>query len=456
MISTQNSDVQVPDGDWLAPTPLSARGGFATVRIPGSKSLTNRYLILAALAHSPSVIHTPLHSRDSALMIEALRALGVRIEEIETDSPFGPDLRVFPLPRETEPFHASVDCGLAGTVMRFVPPVAALVPGTFSFDGDSHARQRPLQPVTQALRDLGVDIDSQQNSLPFEMKSRGSIEVSEITIDASGSSQFLSALLLSAPAFEQGLTIHHRGSAIPSMPHVEMTLEVLREVGVNVQVEENRWVIPSTSYAGFEVTVEPDLSNAGPFLAAATVLGAEILIPDWPAHTTQGGDHWKTILPLFGAKVEHDSTGLKVRGSTQAEKFHQSGVDLNLAESGELAPTVAALCALTRSPSVLSGIAHLRGHETDRLAALVEEINRLGGHAQETEDGVSIEHPVTHGELFHTYDDHRMATAATIIGLAVPGIVVENIGTVAKTLPDFPLMWENMINQWTESARDHA
>ena len=240
------------------------------------------------------------------------------------------------------------------------------------------------------------------------------------------------------------------------MPHVEMTLEVLREVGVNVQVEENRWVVPSTTYAGFEVTVEPDLSNAGPFLAAATVLGAEILIPDWPAHTTQGGDHWKTILPLFGAKVEHDSTGLKVRGATQAEKFHQSGVDLNLAESGELAPTVAALCALIRSPSVLSGIAHLRGHETDRLAALVEEINRLGGHAQETEDGVSIEQPVTHGELFHTYDDHRMATAAAIIGLVVPGVVVENIGTVAKTLPDFPLMWENMINQWTESAREHA
>ncbi|WP_346844516.1 3-phosphoshikimate 1-carboxyvinyltransferase [uncultured Rothia sp.] len=454
--ATENPHHIVAEGNWIAPfAGTIPPGGSTTVRIPGSKSLTNRYLVLAAIANSPSVLHAPLHSRDSALMIQALTALGVKIEEIETESPFGPDLRVIPLKRSsTYTYHnVQIDCGLAGTVMRFVPPLALLLAGQFTFDGDPHARKRPLAPVIQALRDLGATINPQEQSLPFTLESSGNILAQEITIDASGSSQFLSALLLAGAAFESGLLIHHRGPSIPSLPHVEMTLAVMREVGIMVESRgDSSWFVPATSFPGFETTVEPDLSNAGPFLAAATALGATVTIPDWPKSTTQGGDHWRKILPLFGATVSHNQNGLTVTGSADRQKFLSSGIELDLSEAGELAPTVAALCALTRSPSKLSGIAHLRGHETDRLAALSMEINRLKGQAHETTDGLTISAPAHRGDLVHTYDDHRMATAAAIIGLLVEHTVIENIATTSKTLPDFPDMWKKMLTNFAEST----
>ena len=307
----------VADGDWLAPTVTVPGGAHARVEIPGSKSLTNRYLLLAALADSPSVIHAPLHSRDSQLMVAALTALGARFEEIETGSAFGPDLRVTPLDfSATVAREASIDVGLAGTVMRFVPPVAALLPGTFHFDGDEHARVRPMLPVIEALRGLGVEVaDAGRGSLPFTVVSTGSVQVPELTIDASGSSQFVSALLLAACRFERGLVLRHEGGPVPSMPHIEMTVETMRELGISIDFNgTDTWTVAPGGFPGFEVTVEPDLSNAGPFLVAAVATGASVTVPRWPESTTQGGDHWRKILPLFGARVELADGNLTVTG----------------------------------------------------------------------------------------------------------------------------------------------
>ncbi|WP_314451865.1 3-phosphoshikimate 1-carboxyvinyltransferase [Rothia aeria] len=457
-------------GDWPAPLFTGEPGARATVRIPGSKSLTNRYLLLAAMADSPSVVHAPLHSRDSLLMIKALEALGARFESLETDSPFGPDLRVTPIDfSSATPRYSTIDCGLAGTVMRFVPALAALLPGEFGFDGDAHARKRPMAPLLDGLRQLGVDVPcegDQADALPFTVQSPGLAQhpvegsaIPEVCIDASASSQFVSAFLLVAPRLPQGLVIRHVGEAVPSVPHIEMTVETLRELGIRVESspEQYTWVVRPGAIRGFEKTIEPDLSNAGPFLAAATVTGTSVTIPDWPAPagdgqpgTTQGGDMWRELLPAVGATVSYSEKGLTVTGSPAVGGEREYVFDL--ARCGELAPTLAAICALLPARTELRGIAHLRGHETDRLKALRVEINRLGGSAHELDDGLVIDAPVQRAATnaavtVRTYEDHRMATFAAVLGLRVPGVVVENIATTAKTLPDFVGLWNNMLGQ---------
>lgn len=476
--------VQLSPGDWpapLAPASSEAAGKNALVHIPGSKSLTNRYLLLAALADSPSYLRAPLHSRDSALMIEALRQLGAGIELVPTDSPFGPDVKVIPLDfAQAQPHAVSIECGLAGTVMRFVPALAALLPGEFAFDGDPHARQRPMGPVLEGLRQLGVQVDCEQgeNALPFVLRSPGlasAEDVSEapvVRIDASTSSQFVSALLLMAPRLPQGMVLVHEGSSVPSIPHIQMTVEALRQMGIRVQEHypnqgneaeggEYRWTVHPGSFPGFEMTIEPDLSNAGPFLAAAVVTGESVTIPHWPAPaadsspgTTQVGDMWRELLPALGAQVRYAEGRLTVTGPAQ---LPEGDFSFDLSAGGELAPTMAAACAFVKGRVELTGIAHLRGHETDRLAALAAEINRLGGRAHDTADSLVIEAPIpadTEAEqvLARTYDDHRMATFAAIIGLRRGNVVVQNVATVAKTMPEFTAMWEDMLAQWQTSA----
>ncbi len=422
---------------WRAPR--LTRPVDADVTVPGSKSLTNRYLVLAALADGPCVLRRPLHSRDSALMVAALRALGAVVEEITGDGDFGPDLRVTPLPSGGAPAERAVDCGLAGTVMRFVPPLAGLVTGTTTFDGDPHARRRPMGSIIDALRGLGLPIDDAgAGSLPFSVRGEGSIRGGRLVIDASASSQFVSALLLVGARFTEGLHLEHVGKPVPSLDHVRMTVETLRSLGVSVDDSvPNHWRVTPGPIAAFDVAVEPDLSNAGPFLAAAVVTGGTVRMHNWPNGTTQVGDDWRRILPLMGASASLDGDVLTVTGggSIQGGTF---------SDTSELAPTVAALCALATTPSTLTGIAHLRGHETDRLAALVAEITGLGGDAEETADGLVIRPAPLHGGLFHTYDDHRMATAGAIIGLAVDDVDVENIATTAKTMPEFPELWASL------------
>lgn len=440
------SDTPSSSGDWPAPRatgPLAAR-----VSLPGSKSLTNRELVLSALANGPSLLRRPLHSRDSMLMIEALRSLGVRIDEVPGDGAYGPDLLITP-PAELEGSTA-IDCGLAGTVMRFLPPVAALALGPVAFDGDEGARRRPMRTTIDSLRALGVDVnDDGRGALPFSLWGTGSVRGGEIAIDASASSQFVSGLLLAAPRFTEGLVLRHTGERLPSMPHIEMTITALADRDVAVESPEpGVWVVPSAPIAGREVAIEPDLSNAAPFLVAALVAGGTVAVEGWPRSTTQVGADLETLLPLFGATVRRDGDALVVDGGTGLLGGATIlGIDLDLSTGGELAPALVALTALASGPSRITGIGHLRGHETDRLAALTAEITALGGTATELEDGLAIEPRPLHGGLWHAYDDHRMATAGAIVGLAVDGVRVDDIGSTAKTLPQFVELWSAMLDQ---------
>ena len=442
------------DGGPHWPAPFAARPVDATVTVPGSKSLTNRYLVLAALADGPSRLRAPLHSRDSALMIEALRQLGTTVTEVPGDGAFGPDLEILPISMDAAAADTAIDCGLAGTVMRFVPPVAALVRGASRFDGDPHARKRPMGTIIEALAGLGVAVSAPDggpaSSLPFTVHGTGEVRGGHLIIDASASSQFVSALLLAGARFSEGLHLEHVGKPVPSLDHINMTVAVLRGVGVAVDDSvPNHWVVSPGPIRAFDQRIEQDLSNAGPFLAAALATGGTVRIPNWPAGTTQVGDLWRGILAAMGATVTLDGSTLTVSGGPEIK-----GGDFD--ETSELAPTVAALCALATGPSRLSGIAHLRGHETDRLAALVAEITRLGGDAEETADGLIIRPARLHGGVVHSYADHRMATAGAILGLAVPGVEVEDIGTTAKTMPGFAQLWEAMLAQGTPTNEDTA
>jgi 3-phosphoshikimate 1-carboxyvinyltransferase len=424
-------DTTAPADPWPAPTP---RGPVqATVTLPGSKSLTNRALVLAALSDGPSAVRSALRSRDTLLMAAALGALGVEVDTGAADWTVRPASLAGP---------AAVDCGLAGTVMRFVPPVAALATGAVRFDGDPHARTRPMGPVLAALRDLGVAVDDDgRATLPFTVHGVGSVPGGAVRLDASASSQFVSALLLAGARYEAGVAIAHQGPPVPSLPHIAMTLAALREHGVRVEDHgPDRWVVHPGPVHAADTVIEPDLSNAAPFLAIGAVTGGSTTVRGWPTHTTQAGDRLRDILQAMGAEVTLGSDGLTVRGAGGL-----SGVDLDLRDVGELTPAVAALAALADSPSVLRGVAHIRGHETDRLSALATELRRLGGEVEELPDGLAIRPARLHGAVFRTYADHRMAHAGVILALAVPGVLVEDVATTSKTFPDFAGAWSALL-----------
>ena len=439
--------------DWNAPY----RGKFgadastspkpirATLTIPGSKSVTNRALILAALADSPSRLIRPLSSRDTDLMVAALRSLGTKVQskndvwEITPAPLYGP---------------ASIDVGNAGTVMRFMLPVAALAKGLINFDGDARSHERPVGPLIKALEDLGVTIDHKNKySLPLLINGAGSIRGGEVEVDASKSSQFLSALLLAGPKMREGLKVINSGESLPSLPHIEMTIAMLRDFGAEVKVGKEGardfWQVSPGGLTGRELVIEPDLSNAAPFMAAPIICGGEVIIRDWPKSTTQPGDRLREIFTAMGAEIEFVQDGLKISGTGKIK-----GIDIDLHDEGELTPSIAALAALADSPSHLRGIGHLRLHETDRLAALATEINALihpgGGEVIEESDSLMIK-PANNGapskspHLFRTYEDHRLATAGAILGLAIKDVVVENIETTRKTLPDFPGLWSSTV-----------
>ena len=414
----------------------------AFVVIPGSKSVTNRALILAAQADSPSILRRPLVSRDSELMVAGLRALGVGIEEKNVTTNGVEELQwiITPAPLRG---GVKIDVGNAGTVMRFLPPLAALATGDVAFDGDPRSYERPLGPVIKALEELGISIEHDgRYSLPLKLHGTGKIPGGALTIDASASSQFLSALLLVAPSFENGIVATHKGGQLPSMPHIEMTVDMLRSFGADVEVDTaaQSWSVKAGKLHGQELVIEPDLSNAAPFLSLAMVCGGSVTIADWPKTTTQPGDQLRSIFTQMGAKVSMDERGLTLSGTGVIH-----GIDIDLHDVGELTPSIAAVAALADSPSHLRGIAHLRLHETDRLAALTREINALGGDVVEEESALHITPAPLHGGVFHTYDDHRLATAGAVIGLVVPGIEVENIATTRKTLPDFPGLWSSLL-----------
>ncbi len=417
--------------DWPAPfrdTPLSA-----VVRLPGSKSLTNRYLVLAAMASGTSRLRAPLRSRDTLLMAQALRELGVEVTDADADWIIDPG---------EVTGGTTIQCGLAGTVMRFLPPVAALARGEVVFDGDAGARVRPMRPVLDALRTLGAEVDDGgRGLLPFTVRGSGRMTGGSVTMDASESSQFISALLLAGSRYELGVMVHHDGRPVPSEPHIVMTVETLRDAGAMVDDSEpNTWRVEPSPLNALDVQVEPDLSNAAPFLAAAAVVGGRVSVPGWPQHTTQPGDALRDILDVMGAEVQLTRDSLTVEGTGEL-----GGLDIDLHDASELTPVVAALAALADSPSIIRGVAHIRGHETDRIAALTTELRRIGCGVQEREDGLRIEPRPLSGGMFHTYADHRMVMAGAVLGLRAPGLVVEDVGTVAKTLPGFVPLWESML-----------
>ncbi|WP_424751397.1 3-phosphoshikimate 1-carboxyvinyltransferase [Mycobacterium sp.] len=420
---------------WTAP--CATAPVHATVTVPGSKSQTNRALVLAGLAATQglgtSTISGALRSRDTDLMIAALSTLGLRVDG--TGSQLTVSGRIVP------GAGARVDCGLAGTVLRFVPPLAALADSVVEFDGDEQARARPIAPLLDALRGLGVRIDG--TGLPFRVHGSGSVAGGTVAIDASASSQFVSGLLLCGASFTGGLTVQHTGSALPSAPHIAMTVVMLRQAGVFVDDSvPNRWQVRAGPVAARHWDVEPDLTNAVPFLAAAVASGGTVRITGWPANSVQPADHILTVLGKLNAAVTHTDSFLEVRGSADYDGF-----DVDLRAVGELTPSVAALAALATPGSVsrLSGIAHLRGHETDRLAALSTEINRLGGNCTETPDGLVITATPLRPGIWRAYADHRMAMAGAIVGLRVAGVQVDDIGATTKTLPEFPQLWARML-----------
>ncbi|MEV7972748.1 3-phosphoshikimate 1-carboxyvinyltransferase [Cellulomonas sp. NPDC089187] len=420
---------------WPAPQPSGPLD--ATVEVPGSKSLTNRYLVLAALADGPGRLRAPLRSRDSLLMVAALRQLGARVD----DDPNQPgDWVVTPGPVRG---GAQVDCGLAGTVMRFLPAVAALGDGPVTFDGDPGARVRPMGPVLHALRDLGADVveTGEPGFLPFRVTGGPAVHGGQVSVDASGSSQFVSGLLLTGARLPEGLTVQHVGATLPSLPHIEMTVAALRAAGVRVDdTTPGTWRVEPGPIAARDVRVEPDLSNAAPFLCAAVVAGGTVRVPGWPTHTTQPGGLLPGILERMGARCSLDGDVLSVTGDGRPR-----GIDLDLSAAGEIAPTIAAVATVAEGRTVLRGIAHLRGHETDRLAALRTEITRLGARAEETADGLIIDPAPLRPAVVRSYADHRMATFGALIGLAVPGVQVEDVATTSKTIPDFTGLWNAML-----------
>ena len=419
--------------NWPAPTTTTPV--HATVAVPGSKSLTNRALVLAALAtpQGATTISGALRSRDTDLMIDAIRALGVTVTGDGTELTAAGAIAPAPATR--------IDCGLAGTVLRFLPAVAAIGTATVLFDGDEQARARPIAPLLDALRGLGVRIEG--SGLPFEVRGEGSVAGGQVRIDASASSQFVSGLLLAGATFRDGLVVVHTGDSVPSAPHIAMTVSMLRSAGVTVEDDvPNRWRVAPGAVAARHWDIEPDLSNAVPFLAAAAVTAGTVRISRWPAESIQPSAAILDLLSRVNIVAEQTDSYLQARGAAG-----YGGIDVDLHDIGELAPAVAALAALATpgSVSTLRGIAHLRGHETDRLAALSTEINGLGGQCAQTPDGLRITAAPLHGGVWRSYADHRMATAGAIIGLRVPGVQVEDIATTSKTLPDFPGMWADML-----------
>jgi 3-phosphoshikimate 1-carboxyvinyltransferase len=423
-----NAVVTGPADPWAAPY---ARGPVhADLSLPGSKSLTNRALVLASLADGPSVVRRALRSRDTSLMAAARSALGAEIDSS------GDDWTVVPRPFVGD---ANVDCGLAGTVARFVPPVAGLARGDVAFDGDQHMRLRPVGEVLTALRTLGVRIDGER--LPFVVRGTGAVPGGRVMLDASGSSQFVSALLLAGARFERGVDVLHDGKPVPSQPHLDMTVAMLRVHGVEVDdAEPDRWRVAPGPVRAVDHVIEPDLSNAAPFLALAAVTGGSVTVRDWPHATTQAGDALRDLLTRAGCAVGLSDTGLTVTGSGTI-----AGLDVDLHEVGELTPVVAALCALADGPSYLRGIGHIRGHETDRLSALATELQGLGADVTEHADGLELRPSRLHGGVFHSHADHRMAHAGAVLGAAVEEVLVDDVEATSKTFPGFPQAWASAL-----------
>jgi 3-phosphoshikimate 1-carboxyvinyltransferase len=422
------------DNGWAAPQ--GSGPVHATIPLPGSKSITNRALVIGALADGPTTITGALESRDTDLMAGAITAMGASVRRDATAWTVTPGWSGQP---------ARVDVGNAGTVLRFVPPLASLAKADVHFSGDPRAAERPVAELLNGLRQLGVVIDDGgTGTVPFTVRGRGGVRGGAVVLDASASSQFVSGLILAASRFDAGAVIQHAGERVPSAPHIAMSVAMITAAGGHIESRSDSWRIWPTSLNAGTIAVEPDLSNAAPFLAAALVTGGDVTIAGWPDPSLQAAGPILEVLTEMGATTSVNSAGLRIQGTGRIR-----GIRADLRDISELTPVLTALAALADSPSQFSGIGHLRFHETDRLAALAGELGALGGNVTELADGLHIEpRPLRPGdEPFDSHDDHRLVMGAAVLGLAVPGLRVHNASTVGKTFPDFPGLWQQMLER---------
>jgi 3-phosphoshikimate 1-carboxyvinyltransferase len=422
------------DVPWQAP--LAGGPVTGSVSLPGSKSQTNRALLIAALSRTPSTVHAPLRARDTDLMAAALRGLGARID----DTPEG-GWHVTPGPLPTDPVE--IECGLAGTVARFLPPFAARGTGPVRFVGDPRMSQRPLGPLLSALRVLGATVEGE--AVPMTV--HGPTHGGRVTVDASTSSQLVSGLLLSAPALPAGLDLRHNGPRVPSSHHLAMTVRMLREAGGRIDVSPDHWQVAAGPLDAVDRMIEPDLSSASAFLAAAAATAGSVTIPGWPADTDQPGAVLPDLLVSMGCSVRRSANDLTIDGPAVLDGF-----TVDLRDVPELALTLAALATLARTPSRLTGIGHLRLQESDRLGAFATELGRLGARIDILDEGGLAIHPARldagpGGVVLDPHADHRLAMAYAVVGLVVPGVRISDIATTGKTVPGFENVWERLVRQ---------
>jgi 3-phosphoshikimate 1-carboxyvinyltransferase len=418
-----------------------ARPAVGSVAVPGSKSITNRALLLATLSDHPCRLTRPLHSEDTAVMITALRRLGIGVEE----EPAG-DLRIVPPagPQRIPASEADLFVANSGTTMRFVTALLCLGRGRFRLDGVPRMRERPIGDLLEALTALGVRIRSEAgNGCPPVLLDADGLPGGQVRIKGDVSSQFLSGLLLAAPFARDHVTLLVDGPLV-SRPYVDMTVRLLHQWRLRVaEPVEGRFEIPGRQYTAGPVPgddhpgaagvypIEPDASGASYFFAAAAITGGRVTVPGLTRHSLQGDVHFVDVLARMGCTVEHGPTALTLQGGP----LH--GIEVGMSDISDTVMTLAAVACFAQGPTTIRNVAHVRHKETDRLAALATELRKLGAGVEEFADGLTILPGPLHGARVDTYQDHRLAMSLALVGLRVPGVVVNDPGCVAKTYPHF-------------------
>jgi 3-phosphoshikimate 1-carboxyvinyltransferase len=392
----------------------------ASVRPPGSKSITNRALLCAALAPGTSTLTGALFADDTRAMLDAIAALGATVDA----DPATATVTVGGVDPRRGTAEAAVDARQSGTTSRFVLPVAALRPGRTVVDGSPQLRARPFGPVLDALRELGAEVSATE-FLPATV--RGPLRGGAVRVSGHISSQFLSGLLMAGPLMPRGLAVELT-SPLVSVPYVEMTKAVMAAFGAEV---DGLRVAPG-GYRPADHVVEPDASAASYFLGAAAIAGGRVTVRGLGTGSLQGDVGFADVLARMGATVTRTTDTLTVSANGSLR-----GIDVDMADISDTAQTLAAVAVHADSPTRVRGIGFIRGKETDRVAAVVTELCRAGIDAVEDEDGFTIHPGVPRPTTFATYDDHRMAMSLALLGLRTPGIQISNPGCVAKTYPDF-------------------
>ncbi len=401
-----------------------------TVRPPGSKSITNRALLVAGLAAGTSRLSGPLRSDDTDAMRRCLQALGVEI--FDTEDPW----RVEGVDGGLTGSAAALDAAASGTTARFITAAATLADGPSTIDGTPRMRERPIGDLVAALRAMGGEIETPLNEgFPPVRVRGGGVEGGEVTIDARRSSQFASAVLMVAPYSRTGLTLGFVDDVIVSKPYLGTTLEVMTGFGATASwAGEARVRVEPGGYRGTDYSIEADASAAAYPFAAAAVTGGVVRVEGIPPGSTQADLGLLGVLEAMGCEVIFSDATLEVRGPAPGEL---RGVDVDMTEMPDAVLALAVVAAFADRPSTIRGAGTLRIKETDRLAALEAELRRIGAGASAGPDTLTVEPASLHGALVRTYDDHRMAMAFAIAGLTVPGVVIDDPGCVTKTWPGF-------------------